>query len=122
MVGGEGAGTKVRTFVSIWMNTLILKIIQARFHTERLFKMIDLDGDGFLSESEFIGVSLIKVIISYDKMFQGCVQDNDLMSELKNINLDRMHRFEGEAQYQETKKKCKMRCCWPETTKTLVRG
>ena len=31
-------------------------MVQARFHTDRLFRVIDLDGDGVLSESEFIGV------------------------------------------------------------------
>ena len=28
------------------------------FHTERLFSLIDLDGDGELTQSEFIGVRI----------------------------------------------------------------
>ena len=37
--------------------------MKARFHTDRLFRVIDLDGDGVLSESEFIGVRQITMEI-----------------------------------------------------------
>lgn len=33
------------------------------FHTERLFSLIDLDGDGELTQSEFIGVRISRKTI-----------------------------------------------------------
>ena len=58
MVGGEGVATKVPYCTTDITILPFLTDLQARFHNERLFRLIDLDGDGFLTESEFIGVQL----------------------------------------------------------------
>ena len=86
-----------------------------------------MDGDGYLTQSEFIGVScflsevfhslFLKMMLFklYNILFlKGCVQDRDLLSDLSKINLDSMHMFEGPENAQKSKNNCKMTCCWPK--------
>ena len=97
------------------------------FHTERLFSLIDLDGDGELTQSEFIGVRISRKTIPkilkirpniWMMLLQGCVQDKDLLADLEKISLESLHRFQGEEGYESSRLGCRMVCCWPPRQQT----
>ena len=79
-----------------------------------MFSLIDLDGDGELTESEFIGVrKLVNFVMIKTFLLQGCVQDRDLLTDLADISLESLHRFAGPESFESSRVECKMICCWP---------
>ena len=50
------------------------------------------------------------------RMFQGCVQDKELLTDLSRIRLESLHRFEGPESYERSRLHCKMVCCWPSSS------
>ena len=69
---------------------------QATAHCEKLFRLIDIDGDGNLTEAEFLRVELdyiitnhifyiISKLICHTSCPQGCLNDGILLLNLKKI-------------------------------------
>ena len=65
---------------------------KASKHAEKLFILIDTDGDGNLTEKEFLRVrgklDFDWVRFSELALFQGCMQDEELLRKLDRIVAD----------------------------------
>ena len=54
-------------------------------HAKRLIKMIDEDGDGTLTEQEFLRVICKKVVSGRKYYLQGCLSEPELKQTLEKI-------------------------------------
>lgn len=71
MVMGDSKGTSKLSTSSL-----------AVAHAEKLFRIIDLDGDGNLTEGEFLRVGFCQF---FQSLFQGCLNDHVLLANLSKI-------------------------------------
>ena len=83
----------LQTLQELWRESVhnscyIIRYLQASSHAERLFRLIDIDGDGRLTKTEFLRVRFTTNVFIWKirgACLQGCLQDSTLLTKLDKI-------------------------------------